>query len=85
MNGELNRRGFQPNAWDLYHISAGVTLSFAPFDITIGISYAGGSEKLSNIPWTRRPLGQDSLFSLPGDTSIRSTSLTGILALSSRL
>jgi len=72
-------------AWDLYHISAGAMLSFAPFDITIGISYAGGSETLSNIPWTRRPLGNDSLFGLPGDTRIRSTSLTGILALSFRL
>lgn len=72
-------------AWDLYHVTAGASFAFKALDLTVGISYAGGEEYLREIPWTGRLSDQNSLFQLTKDSMIRSTSLTGILALAFRL
>jgi len=71
-------------AWDLIHISAGTMLALESFDLTLGLSYAAGKEFLSDIPWTQRLGAGKSLFQPPDDTTVRTMSLTGVLAFSFR-
>jgi hypothetical protein len=73
-------------SWDLYHLTAGGILEFSPFDLTIGVSYAAGSDDLENVPWRgSRSAGTTNLIEIPDDAKVRSLTLTGVLAFTFKL
>jgi hypothetical protein len=71
-------------AWDLYHVTGGGVLRFDTFDLTIGLSYASGSNSLGNIPWTRTSSDAGEAYRWSRDADVRYLILTGILAFSFR-
>ena len=71
--------------WDLYHVSGGAVLKFEALDLTVGLSYAGGSETLGELSWRRSSSIDDKEVLIPDETQVRSFTLTGVLAFTFRL
>jgi hypothetical protein len=73
------------SAWDLYHLTAGTVLSLQPFDLTLGISYASGSAPLKDVAWIKPGEEGGNLGTFFDSATLRSLSLTGVLAVTFRL
>jgi hypothetical protein len=71
--------------WDLLHFSAGVVVSFNTFAVTGGVSFAGGSETLMDIPWVRDKNALGRVLGTTADGEIRYFSANVILALTFKL
>jgi len=71
--------------WDLLHVSFGTVLSFSLLDVTVGLSFAGGSAPLSEVPWSKEASSLGSVIGLGTDRDIRYFCATGILAFTFKL
>jgi hypothetical protein len=67
--------------WDLLHLSGGAVILFDTFALTGGVSFAGGSESLMEIPWVRDKDALGKVLATTSDGDIRYFSLNVILAL----
>ena len=71
--------------WDLLHLSGGAVVSFNTFALTAGVSFAGGSETLMDIPWVRDKDALGKVLGTSADGEIRYFSANVILALTFKL
>ncbi len=72
------------SAWDLYHFTAGTVLSLQPFDLTLGLSYASGSAPLNDVAWAQPGNEGGTPGRFIDAATLRTTSITGILAVTFR-
>lgn len=71
--------------WDLLHVSFGSVLSFSLLDLTAGLSFAGGSAPLSEVPWSQSASSIGQVIGISGDKDIRYFSATAVLAFTFKL
>jgi len=71
--------------WDLLHLSAGAVISFSALDLTAGVSFAGGTQSLSDIPWARDVSALGKVLGTRPEGTIHYLSATGLLAFTFKL
>jgi hypothetical protein len=66
--------------WNLLHISFGTVLSLKSIELTLGLSFSGGSAPLKDVPWASFASSLGQVIGTSGVQDISYFSATGILA-----